>query len=110
MTRSQSCLFIFVFSVIFASCLAADESKVRVSYSFPSTQLTLHEPVVLMFKIDNESTQVVKVDLGQDRKSAFLFTVTSPDRTSVHLPELKHNGVSRVGNITVQPGGAFTQR
>lgn len=87
----------------------AAKTDFSISYSLPATELSLHEPILINFKITNETTQVVSLDLGQDRKGAFLFTVTSPDGTTIRLPQYRHNGIAQYGNVSVRPGESFSQ-
>jgi hypothetical protein len=75
----------------------------------PPTPLSLHEPIIINFQIKNEGRQVVSLDLGQDTKGGFLFTVTSPDGTALHLPQYRHEGISQYGSVSVQPGESFSQ-
>lgn len=84
--------------------------KVNVSYSLESDQLTLHEPVVLNFTVENGFTQPVKLDLGQDRKGGFLVTVTRPDGEEVQVPRFSREGVARLGNLSIEPGQTYSQR
>src|SRR6266849_3631434 len=98
---SKSATLVLALPLLFASYVVtakvqvqgSSKSDINVSYSFP-TQLTVRAPVVVTFRINNKSTQVVSLDLGQDRKGGFLFTVTHPDGTILKLPEYKHEGIS----------------
>lgn len=122
MTNSlQSPTLLLASTLLFAACAvrteevqarnaSSSETGVKISYSLPSTQLSLHEPISINFEINNESKQIVRLDLGQDRKGGFLITVTSPDGTTSHLPQYKHEGISRYGTVSVQPGETFSQR
>lgn len=87
----------------------ASKTGVSVSYSLPTAQLSLHEPIVINFQVNNETTQAVGFDLGQDRKGEFLFTVTSPDGATLHLPQYMHEGISQYGTVSVQKGESFSQ-
>ena len=82
---------------------------VTISYSFPSQHLTLHEPVILTFKISNGTPQPIRLDLGLDRKGGFSFTVTRPDGARVQVPAFYRTGLSRVGRVSVQSGESYSQ-
>jgi len=112
MKISKLALLPFALILFSPSCVIARDEKpaVKVSYVLPSISLSLHEPVILSFEIDNESKQAITVDLGQDRKGAFLFTVTPPNGTTQRLPQYRHEGISQYGNVSVQPGEKFSQR
>ncbi len=87
----------------------ASKPGVSVSYSLPTAQVSLHEPIVINFQVDNETARVIGLDLGQDRKGEFVFTVTSPEGATLHLPQYRHNGISQYGTVSVQPGESFSQ-
>jgi hypothetical protein len=118
--KSPTLLFALAFSLISFAASAGEvqvqnagppsKTGVSISYLFPPTQLSLHEPIVINFQIKNETAEVVSLDLGQDRKGEFLFSVTSPDGTILHLPKLRHEGLSQYGSVSVQPGGTFALR
>jgi hypothetical protein len=104
-------LFLELYAITVGEAQVQDTSKaVSVSYSLPTTQLSLHEPIVIAVQINNETTQGVSLDLGQDKKGGFLFTVTSPDGTTLQLPQYSREGISQYGNVSVQPGESFSQR
>jgi hypothetical protein len=84
--------------------------KEIVSYSLVSSKLSLHEPVIVNFTIDNVLMEPVTVDLGPDRKEGFRFTVTQPDSISTRLPPLIREGLARIGKVAVEPGQSYTQR
>src|SRR5258706_12800797 len=91
--------FLFALYVVSAGevQVRASKAEVKPSYSLQQTQLSLHEPLVITFRINNESTEIVSLDLGQDRKGGFLFTVTSPDGTTLRVPQYSHEGISQYG-------------
>lgn len=81
-----------------------------VSYSLFSSKITLHEPVIIEFTLNNVFAESIKVDLGADRKEAFRFAVTQPDGVSRNLLLLRQEGIARFGSITLQPGQSYRQR
>lgn len=88
---------------------AVAKADVKISYSLPRSQ-GLHQPVVVTFQIKNDTTQVVGLDLGRNRKGGFLLTVTNPDGTAQQLPRYEREGISQRGTLSVQPGTSFSQR
>ena len=84
------------------------EKKI-ITYSLVSNRLSLHEPVIINFTINNVLSEAITVDLGRDRKEAFLFTVTQPDGAVTQLPSLMIDGIALIGRITVAPGKSYTQ-
>lgn len=82
---------------------------IRVAYTLESAKLTVHEPIILIFTVQNDSAESAVVDLGQDRKENFIFTVTRPDKTIVRLPQWSRNGISQLGTVSVEPGKRYAQ-
>lgn len=84
--------------------------KVTISFSLESARLTLHEPVLLYFTVTNGLSYPIKFDLGQDRKERFLLTVTQPDGATIKLPQLRRDGISLIGTVSLEAGNSYTQR
>jgi len=90
-------------------------SGIRFSYVLPQT-LTLHEPVCLVSTISNETSDTAQIDLGQDRKGAYVLAVTQPSGVKIDLPPHSHEGISptreklaqeHAHSFRVQPGIAY---
>jgi hypothetical protein len=81
---------------------------VAISYTSPGQQ-SLNEPVIVAFKVTNSLSQPVMLDLGEDRKGAFSFTLIKPDGVKVELPRFAREGISRIGKISIRPGETFSQ-
>jgi hypothetical protein len=84
-------------------------SEIGMSLAAVEEKLTLHEPIVLAFAVKNNSAQPVSLDLGQDRKEAFSITVVEPNGNRINLPQLRREGLSRIGKITIAPQQTYTQ-
>ena len=83
-------------------------SGIRFSYVLPQT-LTLHEPVCLVSTISNETSDTAQIDLGQDRKGAYVLAVTQPSGVKIDLPPHSHEGISRLSTLVLEPGQFYTQ-
>lgn len=83
--------------------------KVAVSCALASGEVSLHEPVVLNFTVENNLPQPVKFDLGQNRKGGFTFTVTQPDGKRVELPQYSMMGLSRPGAVRLDAAQTYQQ-
>jgi hypothetical protein len=83
---------------------------IALSFAAANTRLTLNEPVVLYFTVKNSSGRQVKLDLGRDRKEAFLFTVKAPDGKSVRLPQRIREGIAERGTFYLDSGRTYTQK
>src|SRR5215831_16838749 len=88
---------------------ARGAARVEVFYSLPTHSVSLHEPVVMIFNVRNGSSGIVTLELGQDRKEGFLLEVREPTGTTIQLPQLRHEGISTLGTVSIQPGQAFTE-
>jgi hypothetical protein len=111
----RSCQFCLIFATLFGGHIssgicAQTESDIFTEFSIKNEKLTLHEPVVLTFKIVNKAGSVVHYDLGRDRKENFAFTVTMPNGDAIQLPRLRRNGFTRGGNIAIMPGQTYSQQ
>jgi hypothetical protein len=84
--------------------------EVNLSFSTPDLQPTLGEPVILNFSVENDLNMPVRIDLGQDRKEAFLLTITQPGGTKVQLPQRRQEGISLLGTLALEPKQIYTQK
>jgi hypothetical protein len=82
--------------------------SVTVSYSYPQ-QLGSLQPVILTLNVKNESSEAIMLDLGQDRKGNFSFTLTTPIGTKLKLPQYSRDGISRVGTVSISSGRSYSQ-
>jgi hypothetical protein len=78
-----------------------------VSWQVPDPVVTLHEPVLLRFVVDNPSRDAVTVNLGADGAQGLLVTIITPAgvvlRPSLHLTDGLHEGIE----AHVEPGGRY---
>jgi hypothetical protein len=88
---------------------ATGMAVLEVSYSFAEGRPTLHEPVVLRVVVKNTLARPVEIDLGADRKAGFLFAIKPPGGTTIKLPPLVREGISRSGRLTLEPGQTYNQ-
>lgn len=83
--------------------------KVAVSCTLASAEVSLHEPVILNFAVENELSQPVKLDLGQNRKGSFSFTITQPDGKKVELARYSRMGISIPGAVRLGAAETYQQ-
>ncbi len=83
---------------------------VQVSFFLADSQIVLNQPVLLKFVIQNGLEQSIKLDLGQNFKEGFLFTVISPDGRRSQLAQLRRDGLSLKGNLSLKPQETYTQK
>jgi hypothetical protein len=82
---------------------------VAVSCTLAGAEVSLHEPVLLNFAVENNLSQPVKFDLGQNRKASFSFTITQPDGQRVELPQYSIMGLSRHGAVRLKADQTYRQ-
>jgi len=86
------------------------QQQITVSYSLAAKELSLNEPVVLSFVVQNNLAQPFKLDLGRDRKENFVLTVVQPDGTTISPPPRRKGGFGRVGLVTIDGGQQYRQK
>ncbi len=84
-----------------------EPGKVTISFSPSVTQLTLSEPVILNLTIYNGLSRPIKVNLGKDFKENFLISVTRPDGSFFHAPQIKREGIGLIGIASIAPGQTY---
>jgi hypothetical protein len=104
-----------LFSFFGAACVAvatlhrATPSKqLDISYEFKESEITLHEPLVLIFKVHNGLDQPVALDMGENNIQSFEFALISPRGQTIQGRHQRSMGLSTTtGNLPVEPGGDF---
>lgn len=84
------------------------EGQVMVSYGV-SSPLTLHEPVIVEVSIENSLNEAIRFDLGHNRKSNFLISLTLPDGSILKVPPLSDEGMGLLGRISLDPLQRYSQ-
>jgi hypothetical protein len=85
------------------------KSSLNISYSLRDPNVPLHVPVIVVLRILNDSTQTIDINLGQDRKGAFSFSITRPDGTKSTFPPFIREGISVPGLVKIEAGKSYTQ-
>lgn len=81
-----------------------------VSFSVASDQITLHEPMVIIFAINNTYDETLKIDLGRNRKQHFRFKLTRPDGSTQTNRLGIEEGAAWEGEMTIPPGQSHKQQ
>lgn len=84
-------------------------NNVQISFSLVYSQIVLHQPIILTFSIQNKLEKSISLDLGENFKEGFLFTIIFPDGRISRLPQLKSEGIARTGNLLLKPKDTYTQ-
>lgn len=82
---------------------------VNISYVLQDQLHSLHEPVVLTFKVSNGLPNAIVLDLGQNRENGFTFRLLRPDGTTADSPSFTRNGISAIGTIVLRSGESLSQ-
>ena len=101
-----------LFALLLAACsgswaetLSAQTEGVSVSYSLEPSVITMHEPLIVHFDVLNESTQLITLQLGTDRKENFSLVIQRPDGSKHERPPLPpREGAFQPGDVSLGPG------
>jgi hypothetical protein len=86
------------------------QSLMAITYKGPA-DLTLHEPIVVQFSIENGSPELARLDLGLDRKENFIIEIGQPDGVRVQARQFPmHDGLNRRGRVSVASGDRYQQK
>ncbi len=83
--------------------------EVKVTFSFVDSEIVVHQPVLLNFVVQNGLEQTIKLDLGCNRKEEFLFKIIFLNGKKVQLPQMRCDGLSRVGVIFIKSEESYSQ-
>ncbi|HEV2380587.1 MAG TPA: hypothetical protein VG206_12435 [Terriglobia bacterium] len=73
-------------------------------------ELTLHEPVVLRFSVENTFAEALTLDLGWNRVGKFTVAIFRPDGLAAHPAHLRTGGVSRTPRVLLATGERYSQQ
>lgn len=96
-------------SALGASPFCAGQGPIRIHYELKDSTLTLHEPVIVIFAVNNDSAHAMNVDLGIDKTQFFEFSVTAPDGQVFHGGPSLREGIHTLGDVTIGPGDTYKQ-
>jgi hypothetical protein len=77
------------------------------SYSFVSTAIGLHEPVVVEFRVRNDGARPIQFDLGKDRKEVFIIGFSGPDGRKGKDIQLRREGIGLNGLVSLEVGQSY---
>jgi hypothetical protein len=88
----------------------AQGGSVSLTYSLTAEAVTLHEPVLFEFLIENKSRDVARVNMGWNRMAAFTFDVVRPAGPRTVARPAPIDGGSLTPDFEVDAGGTYRQR
>lgn len=106
--RIMLCSLLLVSASVSPPCWPTDK-PLRIKYQLTHPLLTLGEPVILVFSVENDSDHAVSVDLGYDRTQFFAFSVTEPDGHVSQNGPVLGEGIHSAGTIRISAGGIYRQ-
>lgn len=84
-------------------------AQVQVNFQLKDAVITLHEPVVLLFKVHNASAQEAVLDLGLDKTEFFHFSLRKPQGSTVQNEPRYMEGLHTLGKVVISAGGDYEQ-
>jgi hypothetical protein len=92
-----------------SSSAQVQEATLGVRVTPERVTVCLHEPVSVVLALKNDMEQPLSLDLGDDRISNIEVDVFSPDGRHIlhHIPT--HQGLARIGRITIAAGQSYSQ-
>jgi len=81
-----------------------------VSWQVSAARITLHEPVLIRLTVNNQTNEVVMLDLRHDYKEGLRVTIITPSGTVLNRPPLEPgDGLHAIGRVTLEPGGNYSR-
>jgi hypothetical protein len=76
----------------------------------PSEQvLTMGEPIFVTLEVKNNSSELIKFDLGRNQVENLVFTLTGPGGEVFEGPRLRPSGIYLPGEISLLPQSSFSK-
>ena len=82
---------------------------VNIALTMARSQLSMHEPIVATFRVKNDTTKGIQLDLGRDRKENFLLTIKTPGGKTITVPQVRKGGFTRNGELAIYAGQTYAQ-
>ncbi|HTU45090.1 MAG TPA: hypothetical protein VMF91_08515 [Bryobacteraceae bacterium] len=80
-----------------------------IEYKLVSTNVSLHEPILMRVMIFNHLNSATRINLGQDRRQAFELSIDKPDGKTVLSNLPLHEGASRSWVVGIEPGDTYME-
>lgn len=107
--RRQATLWTLAALAALDTLSAQSAATVRVTFTAPES-ISLGEPLIVIFRIENQSDRPVGFDVGEDRITRFSLSVAPPDgRSFTYVPRPLSAVPETLPNATVPPRGVYEQ-
>lgn len=100
---------LMVIVTLFPSMRATDLGDVTMKIYPEQIVVPLHQPLDVVLTLQNSSAQVANIDLGDNRNRNLLLTVITPEGTKHNLRIAGHEGLARIGRISLSAGQTYSQ-
>jgi len=84
-------------------------AQIRLTFQLKDPVITLHQPVVMLFKAHNASAQEVVLDLGVAKTEFFHFSLKKPQGTTLENEPPYTEGLHPSGKVVIPAGGDYQQ-
>jgi len=111
-SNAQNLLNLFpLLGLLLAAPLARAQGTIVVSFDIPpDSEFQIGAPVCFETRVQNSSTDTVRVNMGHHGKWNYEFTLVNPDGTTVALPPYRKIGPGPRGTMTVKPNQTAVRR
>lgn len=109
--KSSMMVFALVLGLVLIKVMTPRAAQTEIMSYSTATTVSLHEPVVISFTINNVLSETLSIDLGLHRKGAFQIVVTSPHGERLSLSPLAkvREGIAGPTSVTLDPGQSYRQ-
>jgi len=102
-------IFAIAAALLSWTVIARGDDAISIEFSLESPTISLGEPVLIDFVARNRSQDTAEIDLGHNRKANFRFTIMTPDRRVLEVPQLSSEGFGRIGRIPIPVDHSYRQ-
>lgn len=109
--RFSLMLFVLVLSLVLIKVMTPRAAQTEIMTYSTAATVSLHEPVVISFVVNNVLSEVLTIDLGLHRKGSFHIVVTSPDGERLSLSPLAEvrEGIAGPTSVSLDSGQSYKQ-
>jgi hypothetical protein len=111
MATQTSLLQVSVFAAsswLAASASASGQAAVTITYTGP-TAVSLHEPIVARFSVENQLAEPIRLDLGFRGNANFLVAIRKPDGAVIQPSLPTRDGIGMTGKLLIRANSTYQQ-
>lgn len=80
-----------------------------VSWEISTPRISLREPVLIKLNVNNQTNEVVILQLGVDFKEALSVRIITPDGNMLLRPTMQMSGIRASGRVRIEPGAHYSR-